>query len=130
MEQPPAPRPKKSRRYTAESQTVSDSVLLGVFEMPHGAGRPDPHPETAGHGGAAARTLDPTVDPKSGTGATTGAHAQPTAGTAETGKKAPVAKQSEPLLPSRAAEDDPRRWGDGDDDLGEWLKSQRPPHWD
>jgi hypothetical protein len=33
------------------------------------------------------------------------------------------------LLPTKAAEDDPRRWGDADDDHDAWLKEQKPPHW-
>jgi hypothetical protein len=35
------------------------------------------------------------------------------------------------LLPNKAAEDDPRRWGDqpGSYDHDAWLKEQRPPHW-
>jgi hypothetical protein len=36
-----------------------------------------------------------------------------------------------PLLPNKAAEDDPRRWGDraADYDHDAWLREQRPPHW-
>ncbi|WP_415854327.1 DUF4011 domain-containing protein [Sinomonas sp. G460-2] len=36
-----------------------------------------------------------------------------------------------PLIPRRAAEDDPRSWGDADSDGGhdDWLREQRPPHW-
>ncbi|WP_354146136.1 AAA family ATPase [Arthrobacter sp. 754] len=34
------------------------------------------------------------------------------------------------ILPNKAAEDDPRRWGDApDDDHDEWLKENKPPHW-
>ena len=34
------------------------------------------------------------------------------------------------ILPNKASEDDPRRWGDGpDDDHDAWLKEQKPPHW-
>jgi hypothetical protein len=33
------------------------------------------------------------------------------------------------ILPTKAAEDDPRRWGDADDDHDAWLKEQKPPHW-
>jgi hypothetical protein len=34
------------------------------------------------------------------------------------------------VLPNKASEDDPRRWGDGpDDDHDAWLKEQKPPHW-
>ena len=34
-------------------------------------------------------------------------------------------------LPNKAAEDDPRRWGDeaGGDDHDSWLQEQKPPHW-
>jgi hypothetical protein len=36
-----------------------------------------------------------------------------------------------PLIPDRAAEDDPRSWGDRepDDERDQWLREQRPPHW-
>ncbi len=38
--------------------------------------------------------------------------------------------QAEPVLPKRAAEDDPRAWGDREaNDYDDWLRSQRPPHW-
>lgn len=35
------------------------------------------------------------------------------------------------VLPNKAAEDDPRRWGDraADSDHDSWLKEQKPPHW-
>jgi hypothetical protein len=33
------------------------------------------------------------------------------------------------ILPTKASEDDPRRWGDADDDHDAWLKEQKPPHW-
>ncbi|MFM9429164.1 hypothetical protein ACFDR8_000030 [Arthrobacter sp. MP_2.3] len=36
------------------------------------------------------------------------------------------------VLPNKAAEDDPRRWGDdaGGYDHDSWLQEQKPPHWD
>lgn len=37
---------------------------------------------------------------------------------------------AEPVLEQVAGADDPRAWGDPVDDLGDWLKSQRPPHWE
>jgi hypothetical protein len=36
---------------------------------------------------------------------------------------------TEGLLPKTASEDDPRAWGDRDDDHDDWLKEQKPPHW-
>jgi hypothetical protein len=36
---------------------------------------------------------------------------------------------TEGILPMKASEDDPRRWGDADDDHDAWLKEQKPPHW-
>jgi hypothetical protein len=35
------------------------------------------------------------------------------------------------VLPNKAAEDDPRRWGDepGGYDHDSWLQEQKPPHW-
>jgi hypothetical protein len=35
------------------------------------------------------------------------------------------------VLPNKAAEDDPRRWGDQRDnyDHDAWLQEQKPPHW-
>ncbi|WP_461169191.1 hypothetical protein [Arthrobacter sp. Z1-15] len=34
------------------------------------------------------------------------------------------------VLKERAADDDPRVWGDGPEDRDSWLLEQRPPHWD
>ncbi|NUS37324.1 MAG: AAA family ATPase, partial [Pseudarthrobacter sp.] len=33
------------------------------------------------------------------------------------------------ILPTKAAEDDARSWGDRDEDHDAWLKEQKPPHW-
>jgi hypothetical protein len=33
------------------------------------------------------------------------------------------------ILPTKATEDDPRVWGDADEDHDAWLKEQKPPHW-
>lgn len=35
------------------------------------------------------------------------------------------------VLPNKAAEDDPRRWGDQQNsyDHDSWLQEQKPPHW-
>lgn len=101
MEKQPEPVRKKPRRYTAEPQQVSEAKLVGVFELPHGAGRPD-------------------------------VQASGAQGTADDNQESAgiTPKKAEPIFSERATEDDPRRWGDSDDDLGEWMKSQRPPHWD
>jgi hypothetical protein len=32
-------------------------------------------------------------------------------------------------VPVRAAEDDPRSWGEAEEDRDSWLREQRPPHW-
>ncbi|MGX9900284.1 hypothetical protein ACW0JT_10880 [Arthrobacter sp. SA17] len=39
---------------------------------------------------------------------------------------------SSDVLPNKASEDDPRRWGDQASgyDHDSWLKEQKPPHWD
>jgi hypothetical protein len=45
---------------------------------------------------------------------------------------APEAQQTgtAAILPNKAAEDDPRNWGDGtEDDHDAWLKENKPPHW-
>ncbi|MBB6405767.1 hypothetical protein [Arthrobacter sp. AZCC_0090] len=46
-------------------------------------------------------------------------------------KPAPEHKPvGEGILPKKASEDDPRRWGDEPGyDHDAWLKEQRPPHW-
>ena len=43
--------------------------------------------------------------------------------------KAPVTPGG--AVPKKAAEDDPRAWGDSDSegDRDAWLREQRPPHW-
>jgi hypothetical protein len=35
------------------------------------------------------------------------------------------------VLPNKASEDDPKRWGDraSDYDHDAWLQEQKPPHW-
>lgn len=45
--------------------------------------------------------------------------------------KSPAAKTGPSgILPTKAAEDDPRRWGDDSNyDHEQWLKEQKPPHW-
>ncbi len=53
----------------------------------------------------------------------------------ESGGKAPegatAAEDAAGVLPNKAAEDDPRRWGDQPDnyDHDAWLQEQKPPHW-
>ncbi|BCW49254.1 hypothetical protein StoSoilB13_15960 [Arthrobacter sp. StoSoilB13] len=71
-----------------------------------------------------------------GTGNESGSDEQTAAVSAENAKesaetKTPAAKQaSGGILPTKAAEDDPRRWGDeGNYDHEQWLKEQKPPHW-
>lgn len=46
-------------------------------------------------------------------------------------KPAAERKQAgESILPQKASEDDPRRWGDEPGyDHDAWLREQRPPHW-
>lgn len=45
-------------------------------------------------------------------------------------KSAATKTGSTGILPTKAAEDDPRRWGDDSGyDHEQWLKEQRPPHW-
>jgi hypothetical protein len=46
-------------------------------------------------------------------------------------KPAPERKPArEGILPKKASEDDPRRWGDEPGyDHDAWLKEQKPPHW-
>lgn len=47
-------------------------------------------------------------------------------GTSRDGGGAP---EPRPLVPTTAGEDDPRSWGDAEDDHDDWLREQRPPHW-
>lgn len=107
--EPRATRPKKSRRFTAPPQKVSTSNLVGVFELPHGAGRP----------GSGVTDQQPEALVETCPGAGPGL-----------AKKKEGHGTVEAVLEQRAADDDPRRWGDAEEDLGDWMKSQRPPHWD
>jgi hypothetical protein len=128
-------RRKKPRRFTAPPQQVSESVLVGVFEMPHGTGRPATRPSTddgtrveAGTDAAVEAAADAVATADATPAA---ADASSAAADATPAATAPAElSDKQPLLDQQAAEDDPRRWGDGDDDLGDWLRSQRPPHWD
>ena len=127
-DEPEAPRRKKPRRFTAPPQQVSESVLVGVFELPHGAPRPATLPSTDAGTRVEAGT-DAAVEAPADAAAT--ADATPAAADATAAATVPAEPgDKQPVLDQQAAEDDPRRWGDGDDDLGDWLKSQRPPHWD
>ncbi len=101
---------------------------MGVFELPHIAGRPTAAPENPDpkHTGPVAEKVpgelpdaspDAAPDVAAGPGPTMSA-------------KKPRSPKADPILEQRAAEDDPRRWGDADEDLGDWMKAQRPPHWD
>jgi hypothetical protein len=48
----------------------------------------------------------------------------------EESKAVPAKPAPQGILPTKAAEDDPRRWGDESGyDHEEWLKEQKPPHW-
>ncbi|MDQ6741029.1 MAG: hypothetical protein M3021_11915, partial [Actinomycetota bacterium] len=59
-------------------------------------------------------------------GQDTGSDVSPTAGSVSED----AAAAAEPLLPTVAAQDDPRTWGDNaDEGHDDWLKEQRPPHW-
>jgi hypothetical protein len=51
-------------------------------------------------------------------------------GVAEGGRGTAATRDAVPVVPMRAAEDDPRAWGDREDDHDQWLRDQRPPHWD
>ena len=43
----------------------------------------------------------------------------------------PAKSSGEPqILKAKAADDDPRAWGDAPEDRDSWLAEQRPPHWD
>jgi hypothetical protein len=63
----------------------------------------------------------------------TNSEARPTDGGEAAEAPAPATragqKPAEGILPARAAEDDPRAWGDREDDHDAWLKEQKPPHW-
>lgn len=41
----------------------------------------------------------------------------------------PEKSAADGVLPKKASEDDPRGWGDQDEDHDAWLKEQKPPHW-
>lgn len=64
---------------------------------------------------------DPAKKPDSGPAGERSAAAEPSV----------VVEPAEPsVLKERAADDDPRVWGDGPEDRDSWLLEQRPPHWD
>lgn len=118
--EPEASRAKKSRRFTAPPQQVSSSHLVGVFELAHGAKQTGP--------GASAPTEAPSGTKPGGSKKPENDEGTGIAGASP--QKEPSGGKTDPILEQRADDDDPRRWGDRDEDLGDWLKSQRPPHWD
>jgi hypothetical protein len=57
---------------------------------------------------------------------------RPRRGRSPHGCAAPKRRQQRTgVVPKRAAEDDPRTWGDAEsgNDHDAWLKEQKPPHW-
>jgi hypothetical protein len=79
----------------------------------------------AGAAGAAANTAGPKTGESTGDG--------PDQETAKETSRRSEAQATVPegVLPNKAAEDDPRRWGDQPDnyDHDAWLQEQKPPHW-
>ncbi|MCC9195860.1 hypothetical protein QNO08_13580 [Arthrobacter sp. zg-Y820] len=53
---------------------------------------------------------------------------EPAAEPAAPAGSSPPAEPS--VLKAKAADDDPRVWGDSPEDRDSWLLEQRPPHWD
>jgi hypothetical protein len=39
-------------------------------------------------------------------------------------------EDGEPVLPDQTLDDTDRGWGEHSDSRDEWLREQRPPHWD
>jgi hypothetical protein len=86
-------------------------------------------------GGAEPRTAEPktakpkTAKPKAGESAGDGPDQE--AATEASSRPEAQAAVPEGVLPNKAAEDDPRRWGDRPDnyDHDAWLQEQKPPHW-
>ena len=58
------------------------------------------------------------------------APAVPSAGSPEQKPEQAPAPTEPSVLKAKAADDDPRVWGDGPEDRDSWLLEQRPPHWD
>ena len=77
----------------------------------------------------------PLMDQEIGTGDSAGQESgeSATGNSAEDGadaKSTATKTGSNGILPTKAAEDDPRRWGDDSGyDHEQWLKEQKPPHW-
>lgn len=90
------------------------------------AGEQDPADQepAAEDAGEAADTAPGDQDPEDEEPAAEDAPSQPT-------KTAAATAGTRGVLPNKAAEDDPRRWGDqpGSYDHDAWLREQRPPHW-
>jgi hypothetical protein len=79
---------------------------------------------------AESRTAEPrTAEPKAGGSAGDGPDQE--AATEASSRSELQAAVPEGVLPNKAAEDDPRRWGDQPDnyDHDAWLQEQKPPHW-
>lgn len=70
-----------------------------------------------------------TAEPKAGESA--GAEPDQEEATECARRSEPQAAVPEGVLPNKASEDDPRRWGDQSDnyDHDAWLQEQKPPHW-
>jgi hypothetical protein len=83
----------------------------------------------AGATGAAADTAGP--KPRESTGESAGDGPEREAAKEASRRAEAQATVPEGVLPNKAAEDDPRRWGDQPDnyDHDAWLQEQKPPHW-
>jgi hypothetical protein len=70
-----------------------------------------------------------TAEPKAGESAGEGPGQE--AATEGSRRSEPQAVLPDSVLPNKASEDDPRRWGDQPDnyDHDAWLQEQKPPHW-
>ncbi|NQD89432.1 AAA family ATPase, partial [Paenarthrobacter sp. CM16] len=74
--------------------------------------------------------MEQTTSPEDGTEAESAASGDDTAEEASNAQAATVKPGVSGILPTKAAEDDPRRWGDESGyDHEQWLKEQKPPHW-
>jgi hypothetical protein len=103
------------RQQTHEAEPEKQAVSRRAAEVPEA---PSTNEGTAGSGNSAG-----TPEPEAAVDGDTDSRPK-------TGEAAGPRVSKESILPNKAAEDDPRRWGDHSGyDHDAWLQEQKPPHW-
>jgi hypothetical protein len=116
----------------SESESAAQSAEVQPAAMQHAAEEPSAVVQAA----PPASEAGPAAVGGAGAGAVPAVVGQAPAGAApeapagqDKGRRSKQSAYAASAIPTVAAEDDPRAWGDTGEDRDAWLKEQRPPHW-